>query len=133
MRCTLTTSHADYRRENGQDVVEFALILPLLLLLIFGIVEFGIVMFSYNTISNAAREGARVSVISGATTDEIVAAVQALAPGLGLTAANITLSAVESSTKVEVAYDYHIITGPIAQAVGDPVIHLHTSATMRRE
>jgi len=48
------------RRERGQELVEFALILPLLLLLIVGIFEFGYIVFAYNTLSNAVREGARL-------------------------------------------------------------------------
>ena len=42
-------------RETGQELVEFALILPLLLLLFFGIIEVGRLMLSYNTIANGAR------------------------------------------------------------------------------
>ena len=44
------------RREAGQELVEFALILPLLLLLFLGIIEFGRAMLAYNTIANAARK-----------------------------------------------------------------------------
>ena len=51
------------RREAGQELVEFALILPLLLLLFLGIIEFGRAMLAYNTIANAAREGARYGIV----------------------------------------------------------------------
>ena len=52
------------RREAGQELVEFALILPLLLLLFLGIIEFGRAMLAYNTIANAAREGARYGIVT---------------------------------------------------------------------
>ncbi len=43
--------------EHGQDLVEFALITPLLMLILLGIIEFSLIVFCYNSISNAAREG----------------------------------------------------------------------------
>jgi Flp pilus assembly protein TadG len=49
-----------YRGEAGQSVLEFALVLPLLLLLLFGIVQFGAVFNSLITLNAAAREGARL-------------------------------------------------------------------------
>ena len=51
------------RRERGQALVEYALVLPLLLLIILGIIEFAIVIWSYDTIANAAREGVRSAII----------------------------------------------------------------------
>jgi Flp pilus assembly protein TadG len=47
-------------RSRGQSVVEFALILPLFLLLLSGMVDFGIGLYDYMTIVTAARDGARV-------------------------------------------------------------------------
>ncbi|MCL5985847.1 MAG: pilus assembly protein [Actinobacteria bacterium] len=49
--------------ENGASAVEFAIILPLLVVLIFGIVEFGIAYNNYLAITHAAREGARVAAV----------------------------------------------------------------------
>jgi Flp pilus assembly protein TadG len=48
------------RRPKGQGLVEFALILPLLVLIIVGIFELGRAFFAYIAISNAAREGVRM-------------------------------------------------------------------------
>jgi Flp pilus assembly protein TadG len=48
------------RPEHGQTLVEFALVLPVLLLLIFGLVDFGRAFQSWLVVTNAAREGARV-------------------------------------------------------------------------
>ena len=53
------------RRHEGQDLVEFALVAPLLFLLLFGILEFGVAVWRYNTVANAAREGARAAVNYG--------------------------------------------------------------------
>jgi len=49
--------------QNGATAVEFALILPLLVLLLFGIIEFGLILYNKQIITNAAREGARYGVV----------------------------------------------------------------------
>ncbi|WP_179403322.1 TadE/TadG family type IV pilus assembly protein [Burkholderia guangdongensis] len=51
------------RRETGAAVVEFAIVLPLLLLLFFGIVEFGLMLYDKAVITNASREAARAAVV----------------------------------------------------------------------
>lgn len=57
-------TRTDPRAKRGQALVEFALVLPLLLLLIFGVVDAGRLIFAYNTVSNAARNGARVAIVN---------------------------------------------------------------------
>lgn len=59
------------RDNRGQELVEYALTLPILLLLVIGIMEFGVTIFVYNTMANAAREGARVGAVMDGTLDEI--------------------------------------------------------------
>ena len=49
--------------QRGQQLVEFALLLPLLLLCLLGIIEFGIAVFRYDTIANASREIARYGIV----------------------------------------------------------------------
>ncbi len=51
--------------ENGQSLVEFALILPIMLLLLMGIVQFGFIFNGQITLTSAAREGARLAVVTG--------------------------------------------------------------------
>ena len=51
------------RRERGQAVIEMALTLPLLLLIVLGIFDFGLMFQKYEVVTNAAREGARVGVL----------------------------------------------------------------------
>ena len=51
------------RHSQGQGLLEFALILPALLLLVLGIIEFGYVFTVYTTMFNAAREGARYGMV----------------------------------------------------------------------
>jgi Flp pilus assembly protein TadG len=51
------------RTRSGQSVVEFALVLPILLLVVLGIVEFGILILHHLNIANGAREGARAAAL----------------------------------------------------------------------
>jgi Flp pilus assembly protein TadG len=61
---TLTTARTSNQR--GQAVIELALTLPLLLVVVFGIIDFGFMFQRYEAVTNAAREGARLGVLQGA-------------------------------------------------------------------
>ena len=50
--------------EKGAELVEFALVFPMLLLVVMGIIDWGLVFSRYEVLFNAAREGARVSVLT---------------------------------------------------------------------
>ncbi|WP_081072002.1 TadE/TadG family type IV pilus assembly protein [Burkholderia cepacia] len=52
-----------WKKQQGVAAVEFALVLPLLLLILFGIIEFGLIMFDQAVITNASREGARAGIV----------------------------------------------------------------------
>jgi hypothetical protein len=49
------------RRQAGQSIVEMAFVLPILLIVLFGIMEFGYLIFAYSTVSQAARNGAETA------------------------------------------------------------------------
>ena len=51
-------------RERGQALVEFALVLPILLILLLGILDFSRAVAAYNSVSNGARSGARVAIVN---------------------------------------------------------------------
>ena len=53
------TKPSNFRSEKGVELVEFALILPLLLLLCLGVIEFGRAYYTYNILTKAVRDGAR--------------------------------------------------------------------------
>jgi Flp pilus assembly protein TadG len=52
------------RRTRGQGLVEFALVFPIFIVLVMGIVDLGLSVFAYNSITNAAREGARLAIVN---------------------------------------------------------------------
>jgi Flp pilus assembly protein TadG len=59
------------RRSRGQSLVEFALVLPIFLLLFMAIMDFGTAVFTYNSLTNAAREGARLAIVNQDTASVI--------------------------------------------------------------
>jgi len=60
--------------QKGQALVELGLILPLLVILTFGIIEFGLIMFDKAVITNASREGARIGIVAQDRSD--ISAIQ---------------------------------------------------------
>ncbi len=66
---------------RGQALVEFALVVPLLLVLLVGTIDFGRAVFAYNSVSNAARSGARTAIVDQ-TAGDVEAAARAEAVGL---------------------------------------------------
>jgi Flp pilus assembly protein TadG len=59
------------RHERGVAAVEFALVLPLLMMLVFGVVQFGLLFNRQQALHAAAREGARVAALPSSTQTEI--------------------------------------------------------------
>ena len=59
------------RNEKGQAMVEFAIVAPILLLLVFGIVQFGILFNNYLTLTDAVRTGARQAAVSRTLSDPV--------------------------------------------------------------
>jgi Flp pilus assembly protein TadG len=62
--------------EKGSTAVEFAILLPLLLLIIFGGIEYGLVMFNQQVITNASREAARAGIVVGSDSVDDPAVLQ---------------------------------------------------------
>lgn len=85
------------RREEAQSLVEFALIVPMLLILVFGVIDFGMGLRAYISVAAATREGARYATVgnppgaftpggcNGATSTTTVGRVCATINGLTLT------------------------------------------------
>lgn len=122
---------------RGQSLLEFALVLPILLLLFFGIIEFGIIFSDNLIISQAAREGARVGVVGGSD-EEIINTVEHIAGTLDRNRLQIAISPPEGervrgdSLKVEVRYSVLIMTPFMAEIIPNPY-PLGAAVTMRVE
>lgn len=66
------------RNTDGQSLVEFALILPFLILLILGMIEFGWILNGQITLTSATREGARVAIVYESSVDASTAVQSAV-------------------------------------------------------
>jgi Flp pilus assembly protein TadG len=104
------------KNEEGAGLVEFAILAPLLVILLFGLLEFGLSLYAKEVLTNASREGARYGVIyctPRRTIPQIKAQVQDYLTKSGFTdTADINVSADPASLKsndlltVAVSYPY---------------------------
>lgn len=107
-------------KQEGAGLVEFAILAPLFVALLFGLVEFGLAVYSKGVITNASREGARFGVVFSnppKTSEEITAKVQEYLTKSGFTdtpTINVTgaMGSGGSSLSVTVTYPYNFIVLP---------------------
>jgi len=106
--------------ERGQSLVEFALVVPIFLVLLFALVDFGRGFQAWIEVTNAAREGARVGALHG-TAAEIETRARAAAGSLNQ--GNLSISATNaggtpgSSVIVAANYSFSLIS-PLAPMIG---------------
>jgi Flp pilus assembly protein TadG len=122
-------------RRAGQAVVEFALILPLFMLLVFGTLEFGRAYYDMHLLTNAARSGARLGTLPGKVEADVNSAVSASLTAVGMTNPSTTTVAVTDGTgatrsggltaaqegdtvAVTVSYAFSFFSGHILPGVG---------------
>ena len=125
------------RRDDGQVAVEFALVVPILLVLLLGIVQMGIVFHNYITLTDAARAGARKAVVdrfTGETTTQLAQHVRDAAGDLDQDKLDVEVGLPSplksgSSLTVTAEYPYSISLLGFVVASGN----LHSTMTDRLE
>lgn len=124
------------RSNSGNAVVEFALVLPILLLVLFGITEFGRMIMTTNVLNTASREGARLAAVSPMS-DSL--SVQARVVEV-LNAARIEPSAIvveynvaARSVRVQVTTDFEILSRSVLPEVMRGTIELRGVTVFRFE
>ena len=127
--------------ELGQSLVEFALVLPIFLMVIMATIDFGWALRGWITATNSAREGARVGV-TGANSAAITSKVVSTSSGL-ISAGNVSVGNAQGRTGenvvVSVRYNYQYITplgGLISMITGGSLpnpLPVSSSTTMRLE
>jgi Flp pilus assembly protein TadG len=126
--------------QRAQALIEMAIVLPVFLMLVLGIVDFGMALRSYITVTNSSREGARYAIVCPSTTsdDPIKNRVADYSNGLVKTDdVSVTWQTPTERcksgnyVKVQAATDYTYIT-PLGSLLPGP-LHLSASATMRAE
>jgi Flp pilus assembly protein TadG len=125
------------KKDDGQAMVELALILPVLLLIIMGIFEFGFMFNNYLTLSNVSREAARYASLGG-TDAQAVARATDIAPNLDNNRLTIVITPTQAnrgrgdSLKVVVTYQYNLLTPFLDGVIGNG-IPLKAETVMRVE
>ena len=137
------------RDDRGAELIELAIVLPILLLVFAAIIDFGFMFQQWESVTNAAREGARIATLPGYTTDDVKARVQNYLSATGLSPSRAvipdptyTTQTLPSGMTVSVATvnvwypaDFRYL-GPIAALVGgtsQSSIMLRANSVMRME
>ncbi len=112
-------------RDRGAVAVEFAIVVPVLLLIVFGIIDFGRAINAQIVLTGAAREGVRLAAL-GYSSAEVQARVAAAAPDLTGVTATVVASCPPGAgpaadAQVDVSYSFTFITpiGAVASLIGD--------------
>lgn len=124
-------------RARAAAVVEFAVVLPLLLTILFGIIEYGWVFMVRQTLQTAAREGCRVAILQTSTepyTAALARVAEVMAP-TGLSSYEVTMTHASAADPVEVVtvtvpYDDVSLMGGF---FGTHAYDLGGSCSMRKE
>jgi len=136
--------HRFRQTEAGQSLVEFTMILPIFLVLMFALVDFGRGFYTWLLVTNAAREGARVAAVQAdyaTVQDRIYDSFCSSYPSdCGLDPAKLAITpdniqgARGSAVSIDLAYDFEFVTpiGAILQILGGsdlaaPTISAHSS------
>ena len=138
-----TSIRARLSSERGAELIEFALVFPVLLMVVLGIVDFGFLFQRMEVVTNAAREGARIAVLPGYATADVQARVQNYVQtgGVPTTAGNPVISVTDVSIptgaggpnltgkRVQVTFTHsYIFIGPVAGWFGGSFTTVPVSA-----
>ena len=115
-------------RSRGQAMVEFALVVPLFILVLVGLFDVGRAVYAYNTVNNAAREAGRLAIVDQYV-DHIRAEGAGAASGLGLAADDVVVafeeadgSACTAIGSASVVRCIAVVTVPYAYEAATPII-----------
>jgi Flp pilus assembly protein TadG len=135
-----------FKDDRGSELIELAIVLPILFLVFAAIIDFGFLFQRYEVVTNAAREGARMAVLPGYSTTDVQTRVQnyLTKSGLGIATTITATPGVEvigatsvNVVTVQVVYPSPFtFIAPIAGMVGGSgwtALPLRSSSTMRCE
>ena len=142
------TTRGGRRRRSGQAVVEFALILPVFVLLVFAALEFGRAYYALHLLTNASREGARTGSLPNTLEADVTTRVSDFLGDVGLGgswSSTVSVTASDGTTKsgladategdrveVAVTYNFTVLCGSILPGFSGTV-PLTARCTFRHE
>jgi len=123
------------RSNRGQSLVEFALVLPVFLLLLIGITEFGRAWMARNILTGASREAVRIAAVQGNATSALSRANTILSSA-GISGASVNIAddgAPYGTCSVTVSYVFPVTVAGFLPGLGGANFTLSTSTSMRKE
>ena len=135
------------RRRSGNALLDLTFVLPILLALTFGAVEYGYALYVKHALQGAAREGARTAILAGATASQVQAAVDNAMQVAGfpqakytrpatISPANWATSTAGTTVTVEVRATWNLVgvqvLPPILGGI-EPTKELKSATSMRKE
>jgi Flp pilus assembly protein TadG len=124
------------RGETGQSLVEFALVVPMLLILVLGIAEFGRAWMTRNILTGAAREAVRVAVVPEGSTAAATTRANQILASAGITTASVSVTdngTAFGTVSATVSYDFPVVVAGFIPGLSSSTIPLSSTTTMRRE
>ena len=121
-------------KENGQDLMEYAIIFPIFAIIMFGIFDLGRVVYYYSAMQNAAREGARYGVVNPYKTNQVIDRVKDRS--IGVEQDELSVSVSWNCELVDVTVDFKF--KPVTPLIGrlfppDGDININTGSELQRE
>jgi len=113
-------------RDRGQSLVEFAIVLPILLLLLSGVIDVGRILFTYIALTDAAQEGAIFAAHEPTSAATIVDRVRSSSNHGEVTSATVvvacTASPAPGTVSVTVSHELALLTPVASQILGGSVL-----------
>jgi Flp pilus assembly protein TadG len=122
-------------KDRGQSLVEFALVVPILLLLVIGIAEFGRAWMTRNILTGAAREAVRIAAVQGSPASATSRANDILASA-GISGATVSLNddgAAYGTCVVTVSCNIPLTVAGFLPGLSGTALPVTSSASMRKE
>jgi Flp pilus assembly protein TadG len=130
-----TRSSIRFLGSEANAIIEFALVLPLLLLVLFGITELGRAIATVEVLTSAAREGARIAAVTAPDQAAVTARVNAVLAASSVTPSQILVEGPvgmpESTIRVTVRSNFDVLSGSILPFSG--TLNLQGVSVMRHE
>lgn len=130
---------SDKKSRSGAAIVEFAIVCPILFLIVFGMVDVGRGLMVQNLLTNAARDGARTAALDGATASDVEAAVAQYLSSMSVDGASVTVTPNPLSTaglgdpvSVTVTVPFNSVSW-LPSSMYFAGVNLESTVVMRRE
>jgi Flp pilus assembly protein TadG len=136
MKVKTETFLATLKDEKGQNLIEFALVVPLLLVLVFGIAEYGRAWMTRNILTGAAREAVRVAAVSDAGIAAGITRANVVLASAGINSASVSVTPAAGpfeAVTATISYQFPLVLVGFIPGLNSPTITLTTTTTMRRE